>query len=68
MIAPFSFSEDSASLKIPEIVVFGTLSIPTSDGTIRTFSVLGDSCYYSTRVLLFVALCTILDSIHVAQH
>ena len=30
VIAPFSFNKDSASLKIAEIVVSGTLSIPRS--------------------------------------
>ena len=37
VIAPFSFSKDSASLKIAEIVVFGPLSISRSDGTIGTY-------------------------------
>ena len=37
VIAPFSFSKGSASLKIAEIVVFGPLSISRSDGTIGTY-------------------------------
>ena len=62
LIAPFSFNNDSASVKIAEIVVFGLLSIWRSDGTTGTFFLSGRFLsLFNKDILLFAALCAILN-------